>query len=253
MLENLKKLFGIDGITMRSVTDDPEIQKERLRQALIQSKPSALIAMDVRMDPETVELYRNSNIPIVLFDEEAEGASTIMIDNFEGGKIAGDYLVSKGRKKIAIVSGRMHVKGGLNAEERFRGFQQALQNKGLSIPPHCTVEVPHYSRDDGVSVMPKLIDFNVDAIFCAAGDNCALGLLSVANDRKIKIPDNIALIGFDDLLIARLSTPSLTTIRQPLAEMASAAYKMVTVHRNEILERPQKAIFKPELVIRQSA
>ena len=64
----------------------------------------------------------------------------------------------------------------------------------------------------------------MDAIFCAAGDNCAQGLLSVAREQGVRIPEDVAIVGFDDLLIAQLSSPPLTTIRQPIKEMAEAAY-----------------------------
>jgi DNA-binding LacI/PurR family transcriptional regulator len=114
------------------------------------------------------------------------------------------------------------------------------------------IEVPNYSREDGIRVMPKLLDIGVDAIFCAAGDNCAQGLLAVARERGVRIPEDVAVIGFDDLLIARLSTPSLTTIRQPLKEMAEAAYKMAVIERNKILHNPRNSIFIPELVVRKS-
>ena len=111
----------------------------------------------------------------------------------------------------------------------------------------------HYSREDGIEVMPKLLALGVDAIFCAAGDNCAQGLLSVARDRGVRIPENVAIVGFDDLPIARLSTPTLTTIKQPLNEMAEAAYMMAVIQRDEILRKPKNSIFNPELVVRQSA
>jgi DNA-binding LacI/PurR family transcriptional regulator len=101
--------------------------------------------------------------------------------------------------------------------------------------------------------MPNLIGASVDAIFCAAADNCAQGLLSVARERGVRIPEDIAVIGFDDLPIAQLSTPTLTTIRQPMKEIVDAAYKMSTTQRDEILNNPKKVLFKPELIIRQSA
>jgi DNA-binding LacI/PurR family transcriptional regulator len=170
-----------------------------------------------------------------------------------GGLIAGEYLVKKGSKKMAIVSGRTHVEGGHNAEQRLKGFQQALGAGRISLPPGCLVEVKNYTREEGVEVMPKLLDIGVDAIFCAAGDNCAAGLLSAAKDRGVKVPEDVAIIGFDDLLIAQLSTPALTTIRQPLEKMAEAAYKMAVIDREKILRNPQKIILNPELVIRKSA
>jgi LacI family transcriptional regulator len=224
-----------------------------LKQALVQTNPSALIAISVRPDSDTIAAYTAADVPIVLIDEETAGVSTITTDNRLGGQIAGEYLIAKGKKKIAIVSGKTHMQGSYNAEQRIKGFQQALSAGKLSILPECMIEVTHYSREDGISVMPKLLHKGVDAIFCAAGDNCALGLLSVAREQGVRIPEDIAIMGFDDLLIAQLSTPKLTTIRQPLNEMAEAAYKLAVVHRNEILRKPQRMMFKPELVVRQSA
>jgi LacI family transcriptional regulator len=253
MVQNIRKLFGPEEVALRSATDDADKQLECLKKVYEQNKPTALIAMDIRPDSNTISTYSAANIPIILFDEEAPGVSTIAIDNYKGGYIAGEYLVGKGKKKIAIVSGRTKVKGGYNAELRLNGFQQALKANGLSIPAGCMIEVPRYSREDGVDVMPLLLAKGVDAIFCGAGDNCAHGLMSVARDRGVRIPYDVAIVGFDDLPIARLLTPTLTTIRQPLEDMAKAAYNMIIVQQNEILRKPQKVIFNPELVIRKSA
>jgi LacI family transcriptional regulator len=251
--EHLKKWLKPEESARRSVTDDAGMQKERLKQALVQTNPTALIAISVRPDSDTIAAYTAANVPIVLIDEETAGVSTITTDNRLGGQIAGEYLIAKGRKKIAIVSGKTQVQGGYNAEQRIKGFQQALSAGKLSVLPGCMIEVIHYSREDGISVMPKLLHIGVDAIFCAAGDNCALGLLTVAREQGVRIPEDIAIVGFDDLLIAQLSTPKLTTIRQPLIEMAEAAYKMAVIHRDEILRKPHRVVFKPELVVRQSA
>jgi DNA-binding LacI/PurR family transcriptional regulator len=251
--DQLKKLFKSEEIALRSLKDNPVMQKERLMQALEQVNPSALIVIDISLDAETVAAYTAANIPIVLIDEKAEGVSMISTDNIKGGLIAGEYLIKKGRKKIAIVSGRTKVEGGYNAEQRLKGFQQALSAKGLSIPLGCAIEVTNYTREDGFEVMPRLIDMGVDAIFCAAGDNCALGLLTVAKEQGKRIPEDIAIVGFDDLLVARLSTPALTTIKQPLEKIADAAYKMIVIDRDEILQNPRNLVFNPELVIRQSA
>ena len=253
MVAHFRKLFKPEEMSLRSATDDAEKQIECLKQLLIQNKPTALICISIRPDSDIISIYNAENIPIVLLDEEMAGVSTIAIDNCKGGRIAGEYLISKGRKKIAIVTGRTKVKGGYNAELRLKGFQQALKSKGLSIPKGCEIEVVHYSREDGIEVMPKLLALGVDAIFCAAGDNCAQGLLSVARDRGVRIPENVAIVGFDDLPIARLSTPTLTTIKQPLNEMAEAAYMMAVIQRDEILRKPKNSIFNPELVVRQSA
>lgn len=251
--EQLRKWFKPEEMTLRSVKDNAEEQKKHLEQILRQGDLTALIAISVRPDPDTVASYTAANVPIVLIDEETKGVSTIFTDNCLGGRLAGEHLIAKGKKRIAIVSGRTQVEGGYNAAQRFKGFQEALNAAKLSVLPECTIEVTHYSREDGLEVMPKLLDKDLDAIFCAAGDNCALGLLTVTKERGMQIPEDIAIMGFDDLLAARVSSPPLTTIKQPLEKMAEAAYNMAVVHRDEILKKPQKAVFEPELVVRQSA
>ena len=253
MCEHLKKWLKPEEMALRSVTGETDTQKTQLARALAQLHPTALIAISLRPDPDTIAAYAAADVPIIVIDEDTTGVSTITTDNYMGGRIAGEYLASKGRKKIAIVTGRTQVKGGYNAEQRLHGFQHALATKGISMLPGCVIEVVNYTREDGVQVMPKLIDLGVDAIFCAAGDNCAIGLLTAAKERGVLIPEAIAIVGFDDLLIAQVSTPKLTTIKQPLLKMADAAYKMAVVHRAEILRKPQKSVFNPELIIRQSA
>ena len=253
IVAQFRKLFKPEEMALRSATDDVNKQTECLNQVLLQNKPTALIAADIRPIPEVISLYKAANVPIILINEESPGVSIIAIDNGKGGRIAGDYLVSMGKKKIAIIIGKSRVQGDYNSELRLKGFQQALAAKGLSIPQGGIVEVLHYSREDGVEAMPKLLALGVDAIFCAAGDNCAQGLLNVARDRGVRIPENISIVGFDDLPIARLLTPTLTTIKQPLMEMAEAAFKMAVTERDEILRNPKKIIFNPELVIRKSA
>jgi DNA-binding LacI/PurR family transcriptional regulator len=251
--KQFKKLFKPEEVLLRAVTGDADVQRDRLHSALAKDRPTALITISVRPDRKTVPAYTSAKVPVILIDEEADGASTIATDNFLAGRLVGEYLVSHGRKKIGIVSGRTGIDGGYNAEQRIKGFREALVAAGLYLSPECVVEVAEYSSEEGVQVMPRLLDGGVDAIFCAAGDNCAVGLLTVAKQRGLRVPEDIAIVGFDDLLVARVSTPRLTTIRQPVEQMVEAAYKMAVTQRDEILRKPQKAIFRPELVVRQSA
>jgi LacI family transcriptional regulator len=257
ILEHFKKLIKPENISFRSSSVELAKQTESLKKILLENKPSVLIAISMAPNPEIISMYEENNVPIILLDEEARGATTLATDNYKGGHIAAAHLVSKGRKKIAIVNGRAQASGGFAgnycAKLRFEGFRDALKQNGLSIPAGGILEVPNYSREDGVVAMPKLIDAGVDAVFCAAADNTALGLLSAARERGIRIPEDIAIVSFDDLPAAQLSTPTLTTIRQPMKEIVDAAYKMATTQQDEILRNPKKVLFEPKLIIRQSA
>jgi DNA-binding LacI/PurR family transcriptional regulator len=252
MSKRLRQLFNSEEIIIRSLTDDAAVQKERMNSLLRQTKPAALIAISVRPDGETIAAYKNLKIPIILIDEETDGVSVIMTDNLMGGLLAGEHLTARGKQKIGIITGRTQIEGGYNAEQRLKGFQKALSAANLSLSPEAMIEVEHYSREEGIEIMPSLLDMGLDAVFCAAGDNCALGLLSVAKERKVRVPEDVAIIGFDDLLAARVSIPALTTIRQPMEEMTKTVYELVMNRRDEILVTPAKKVFKPELVVRAS-
>jgi LacI family transcriptional regulator len=257
ILEHFKKLIKPENMSMRSLTGEVDKQAEILKKILVENKPAVLIAISMVPNPEIISMYKKSNVPIILLDEEAKGASTIATDNYKGGQIAAEHLISTGRKKIGIVTGRIQsgagFAGNYNARLRLDGFKGALRQSGLSIPAGCALEVPNYSREDGVAVMPKFIDAGVDGIFCAAADNCALGLLSAARERGTRIPEDIAIVSFDDLPVAATSTPGLTTIKQPMKEIVEAAFVMATTQREEILNTPKKLLFKPELIVRKSA
>jgi LacI family transcriptional regulator len=256
ILEHFKKLINPENLSFRSSSVEVDKQFGILEKILTENKPTVLIAISMSPAPEIVTLYRENSVPIILLDEEAEGASTLATDNYAGGHIATEHLISKGRKTIAIVNGRVQAManyaGNYCARLRLQGFTEALKLHGLSVPAGCEIEVPNFSREDGVAAMPKLIDAGVDAIFCAAADNCALGLLSVARERKVRIPEDIAIIGFDDLPIAKSANPGLTTIKQPMDDIVEAAFHMATAEREEILQKPKKILFRPELIVRES-
>ena len=177
ILEHFKKLLSSENLSFRSSTNDLSKQSDSLKKILMDNKPTVMIAISMNPDPDIISLYKSNNVPIVLLDGEAAGASTLATDNYKGGQIAAEHFISKGKKKIAIVNGRPNSVGGFAgnycAKLRLKGFTDALKQRGLSIPVGCNIEVPNYSREDGVAAMPKLIDIGVDAIFCAAEDSPA--------------------------------------------------------------------------------
>jgi DNA-binding LacI/PurR family transcriptional regulator len=237
-----------------SITDDSNVQKGHLQRLLHNTKPTALIAVDVSPDESTVAAYKAAGAPVVVMDEEARGAATITTDNLRGGWLAGELLAGKGRKRVAVVSGQTQVKGGYNALQRVNGVKQALASHGLSIPAGCLIEVLHYSYKDGIESMAKLLNEKkaVDAVFCAAGDVCASGLLKEAQHRGTKVPADIAIVGFDDMDIAQIVSPSLTTVQQPLEEMSDAAYRMAVSERADTLVKSPRVVFPPRIIERMS-
>jgi DNA-binding LacI/PurR family transcriptional regulator len=230
-------------------------EAEKLKKFLEKSKPAGLICVSIAPAKAILEMYRENGVPVVLIDEHVDGFTTITTDNLSGGHIAGEYLAGSGRKKLAVISGRINIEGGYNAQQRFAGFKRALAEMGVRFPDENLVEVINYSYNDGVDAFTNLIKDrkNIDGIFCAAGDMAALGVIKAARELKVPIPEQLALVGYDDIEASRTSKPPLTTIRQPIQQMAEKAYEMLLLERDSLLMSPRNVMFKPELVKRESA
>jgi LacI family transcriptional regulator len=256
MLELIKTL-AVDEqhITPVTLGDRVEMAQRRYRALADEPGTRSVIGLSLRPTAEQLEAFQRAHVPVVLIDESVPGASTVATDNVAGGILAAKHLLATGRRRIAVVCGNRTAGGGYNAAQRVKGLQQVLQASGVALDEGMIVEVTNYSYTEGIEALNKLLDTGKrpDAIFCAAGDDCAMGLLRAASQRGLQVPGDLAVIGYDDMDIARSARPPLTTIRQPLREMAQAAWDLASNHADELLRAPQHKSFKPELVVRQSA
>jgi LacI family transcriptional regulator len=230
-------------------------ENDRLKKMLEKTRPSGLICISISPQREVLEMYRESGVPVVLIDEQVEGFTTITTDNLSGGQLAGEHLIGIGRKKLAIISGRLSVEGSFNAQQRLAGFKRALASRGVRFYEECSAEVISYSYNEGAEVFDRFMNEkkDIDGLFCAAGDMCALGVIKAAREHKVPIPEQVALIGYDDIEAARTCRPPLTTIRQPIQQMAEKAYDMIMEESDTLLMSGKRVMFKPELVKRESA
>lgn len=254
----LKKLLKPGEAVVESAVFN--LQREIIRSRVMalldgEPRPIALIGICLRFDPPELEAFRATGTPVILVDEQAEGASTVACDNFAGGYMAGQHLARSGRKSIAVVAGDLRRNGNYNAVQRVDGFAKACAEHRLRFARQEIIEVNFYTQKDGVNAMNQLLDErrNVDAVFCAAGDATATGMLAVARERGIKVPEQLAVVGYDDSPMAAIATPPLSSIHQSAEQLAAEAYKLATERRAECLERPQTVLLAPKLVLRRSA
>ncbi len=216
-------------------------------------RPTALIGICMQPGADVVADFRGAGCPVILLDAEEEGATTITSDNFAGGYTAGKHLAETGRRACAIVVGE--TKYNPAALRRLEGFAKALAERGLRFSERNIVEVRTYSRREGFDALATIVKAcpDVDAVFCAAGDLCAAGVLAAARELRLAVPDRLAVLGYDDHPLARLSNPPLSSILQPLAEMAGESWRLATEAAAEALEKPRKLAFDPVLVRRVTA
>ncbi|MEN9603660.1 MAG: hypothetical protein RL545_349 [Actinomycetota bacterium] len=169
-------------------------------------------------------------------------------DNAGGAFAAVKYLVETGRKKIAKITGDLT---NTAAEQRLDGFQAAVADFGIKIPRTLIVE-GDWSRESGYNHAKKLLSKNsdIDAIFCS-NDLMALGAITAIQEAGKSVPEDVAVIGFDDSYLAQNSHPGLTSVRQDIAGLGAEAAKMILAKLRG--EEVHSEILPCELIIRETA
>lgn len=188
--------------------------------------------------------------PIVMIDRpigyEAQ-LSYVTVDNIRGAEMAVRHFVSLGRKRIAHITGHLSIADGL---DRLNGYKNALQKLGLPVDPDLIYE-GQFSLEHGYIGMKHLLKYKPDAVF-ACGDTAAMGAIDAIREAGLHVPQDIAVIGFDDLDVATRVSPQLTTIKQPVQQKGTYATRLLIDLIQERLTAPQKIVLPIELVIRQS-
>jgi LacI family transcriptional regulator len=194
--------------------------------------------------------------PIVFLSMEPQpGLSVVSVDNRCGARQATRHLVDQGRRKIGIITGPM---AWWEARERYAGWQEVLQEAGLSPAPSMVVE-GEWSAASGEQGMRILLgrEPEIDAVF-ACSDQIALGALGIAHQSGRRVPDDLAIVGFDNIPESACFWPPLTTVYQQLIDVGRIAvqnlHKMIASYqRNEGSFETSVTIIEPELIIRASS
>lgn len=192
-----------------------------------------------------------SGIPIVLLNRSASNHafSTVRADNESGGALAARYLLELGHRKIAHLTGpRQHG----NLSDRTRGFVRALKSAANPVQP--VVLHGKFSFGGGTELTRRMLDEHpeITAIF-AANDVMAFGVVRTALERGLRIPEDLSLIGFDNIEFSGIVHPPLTTIHQPKYEMGYAAVEiLLRMARDKDKQIPEHRLLGVELIERQS-
>jgi len=183
-----------------------------------------VILMAPQMQHELIDLVAKNKRPIVLLNcaSDLEGITSFNIDNFGGAFAITQHLIDHGYKKISMITG---PRGNCDAEERLKGFKMALKQSDVKldekyiIPGDFTIRSGYYGFNRLFTQPDK-----PEAIF-AANDMMALGIYQAAKTMNLKIPEDIAVVGFDDIRLGQFVNPRLTTIHVPIQELGSRAVR----------------------------
>lgn len=231
-----------------------ENERNILEKILKLNTADAFILFNIPVDDDIRKEMKKRKIPVVSLEMEIKGFTCITSDNFKGAYLGTDYLIKKGRKKIALVAGKRFIPDIQN--ERIKGYMSALDNNKIEFKDEFIKVITRHNYEDGIEISKEFYKNKnlYDAIFCIQGDVVAAGIIKGLQNNNIKVPDEIAVVGYDDLKIASFITPQLTTIRQHTKKMGEMAVELILdVLENKKKKMEKKIIIAPELIIRESA
>ncbi|HBR15282.1 MAG TPA: hypothetical protein DD723_07050 [Candidatus Omnitrophica bacterium] len=216
------------------------------------SNVGGIIFADIIENRKQVEAALATGTPCIVINNKVDDLDVgyIAIDNYAGGKMAADYLVSLGHKRIATVTGEMNTQSGL---QRLEGFRDFLEKKNMP-PPKEYIYHGDYSRRCARIAAEQFLGLkNPPTAVFAASDEMALEVIAVILEKGMKVPNDISVIGFDDNPACLYGPVAVTTIRQPLFKMAEEAVRRLNFIISGKSQSIKSEVFQPELVIRDSA
>lgn len=224
---------------------------ELAQNYLLDEHVDGVILASLHGDVQLPARLHEEGIPMVVCGRPPRGvkASFVDSDNRQGAMLAVNHLLSLGRRRIATISGNLDMPG---AVDRLAGYREALTAAGIPLDPTLE-EVADYVPDRAHMAMERLLlnHPDVDAVF-AASDLMASAALRVLAQSRRRVPEDVAIIGFDDSPTAWATHPRLSSIRQPIEEMGHETVNVLVREMEDPGETPRQVIFTTELVIRES-
>jgi LacI family transcriptional regulator/LacI family repressor for deo operon, udp, cdd, tsx, nupC, and nupG len=232
---------------------DENPNKERFYLEVLKSESvDGIILPPIQQFGEEIENLINLGLPIVCVDRKLmrKKVDTVVIGNEKGGYDAVNHLIELGHKKIAILTSSLQFS---SFNERQKGYERALKQNGIEIDKRLIKEGDPRSSETARALTDDLLSLDTPptAIF-ATNNLMTLGVLEALNKHNLKIPDDISIVGFDDLPWARAISPPLTTVKQPAYEMGRRAAELFFKRVEDPSREPEVIVMDPKLIIRES-
>ena len=207
---------------------------------LINDITSGIIFLGTELMENDIDIYRSAKCPFLLFDyfEPDMQFNGVLINNSDSARMATEYLIDRGHQKIGYLRGDFRIKG---FRSRAMGYARAMQNHGLEVKHKYTYTLAT-GMEGAYEDMKKVLKRNPElpTAFFADNDMVALGAMKALQEFGYKIPDDVSIIGFDDLPFCEITTPRLTTIRVSKQEMGVIAVRRM----NEMIKNPGRSKMK---------
>lgn len=254
VIESVENNCYSQGYTLILCNSHNNLNKQQAYlQMLAQKRVDGLLVMCSEYPKQLLQMLEEyRNIPMVVMDwGQAHGDFTdVIIDNaVYGGYLAGRYLIERGHRDLGIISGPLKRNTGSG---RRQGFLNAMQEANIQPLDKWIVE-GDFEPTSGYEAMKQILNHQPrpTAIFCG-GDIMAMGAICAANELGIRVPEDISIIGYDNVRNARFFTPALTTIHQPKERLGQMAFTMLLDRIINKRQNAQTIEIHPELIERRS-
>lgn len=231
--------------------NDPEKIKNHL-EMLAKKRVDGILVMCSEYSQDSLDIFSHFNdLPMVIMDWGIQHNNNDLIqdNSFNGAYLATKYLIENGHQDIGIIAGELRKS---IAQTRYQGFERAMQEANLAINPDW-VQEGFFEPEDGYECMNKILAQTKlpTAVFCC-NDVMALGAISAITERGLNVPEDISIIGYDNIHASRFYAPPLTTIHQSKARLGQQAVTLLLERIQSKLADRQIIEIHPELVIRKS-
>jgi LacI family transcriptional regulator len=232
---------------------DKKKEKEiRVINTLLEKQVDGLLFMGGIVTEDHLQAFRTASVPIVLCatTEESGSIPSVDIDHQKAAYDAVQSLIDHGHRRIAMISGTLQ--DPTNGYARFQGYKKALENAGIPYEEQY-VRVGNYRYESGMEAMKYFLELpeRPTAIF-AATDEMAIGAIHCIQDMGLKVPEDISVISVDNIRMASMVRPQLTTVAQPMYDIGAVSMRLLTkLMKKESVEQA-KVILPHELLMRQS-
>ncbi len=236
---------------MLSLFNGPANPEELYRRLVHSGHLDGVVVASARLDDPLVSRLLQDEVPFILVGRHVdERVRYVDADNVRGACMAVEHLIRLGHRRIATITGPLSTPAGA---DRLAGYRQALEASRLALCDDLVVE-GDFTKGSGATGMQRLLPSQPSAVFCAS-DFMAIGALEVIRDAGLRVPDDIALVGFDDVPVATAVEPALTTVRQPIEGLGTMAAELLL----NLVENPpdgqapgQRIVLPAKLVVRDS-
>jgi len=252
IIRGVEKTSNKLGFFLNLLTTHAQAEREQQVIKLFnKSMVDGLIVMAYYLKDKYIDILTESGIPFVFIDypRKNEEIYSVLVDNESGAFEATEYLISLGHKKIAFLEG---PQAAWDSKARFEGYVKALNKHVIEFNQNL-VENGNFTKEEGYLATKRLLAKNekFTAIF-SANDQMAIGAIRALKEAGLKVPDDISIVGFDNIEASSIIEPPLTTVNQPIYEMGKKSVEVLVklINKEEVKEK--KIMLKTKLIERHS-